>query len=887
MLSTILILAAAASPGTATAAPTLSITRDVLPNGLEVLWSPDRAAPVVGLGLLVRAGAAQEGKGQHGYAHLVEHLLRGGSRHAQAETRARILSAMGGREDLTAHRDAIVLGESGPSHELGQLVWLLADRLGFAAQSISLPRLVQAQQEIAAERKLAGARTLELLFGAPHPYHFGDGDDALHATPAEIERFARAVLAAGNATLVVTGAFDQASARSLVEHYFGSLPGTARAAQAGFVAPPLEHARAEPAQERSGRARVRVAWVGPPRGTPGLAELELTARVLGGGARARLARALAEQPEAGDRPTCDVDVGALGSVFECEIETPAGSRASAAEAAVLAAVAEVRARGVGRSELRAARAELRTNALHELEDRMERARVLAELAHVTPNGQTPALDQDIARHDVVSPESMAAAADEWLDPARRLTLTITPARPAARVTAGEDGVARDDVPRDVDREPWRAQPPPSQAPWPVAVPTVRRMTLRSGVPVLVAENHTLPLVTVKLVVRAGATTDPPGRPGSARLLGRVLADELAPPLAALGATVTSDAVPDGQVLTLDCLRDKLDRALDALSDVARDATLDGDAGERVRREDVADSSVAGAERMLRHAVYGPAHPYTTSDEPADDTRHADLVALYERYWQPSSAQLIVVGDVTPEEVRALLEPRLGRWRRRAGGRSAPTPPLAHAQRGRLRLVDRPHLRSAGLAIGQLGPPRQAADFDVLGLVLEVAVGGYGSRLDTRLERLGIPHATRVFASAAGAGGQLVARLSVPAVMAGRAAREGLRALESLLRRPPDGGELAVARQAIRQQLGQRLQSNADLADALVPYALFDLPPGGLGKLEDGLLQVTPERAAEVAVRYLRPDATSVVVVGDAALVEPDLRALVPLPIEHEAHAHGR
>jgi predicted Zn-dependent peptidase len=56
-------------------APSFEIVRHTLDNGLRVLISPDRSAPVVGIAVLYDVGFRSEPEGRTGFAHLFEHLM--------------------------------------------------------------------------------------------------------------------------------------------------------------------------------------------------------------------------------------------------------------------------------------------------------------------------------------------------------------------------------------------------------------------------------------------------------------------------------------------------------------------------------------------------------------------------------------------------------------------------------------------------------------------------------------------------------------------------------------------------------------------------------------------------------------------------------------------
>ncbi|MEH0829177.1 insulinase family protein, partial [Micromonospora sp. CPCC 205714] len=55
------------------------VERFTLDNGLRVVLTPDRSAPVIGVAVVYDVGIRSEPEGRTGFAHLFEHLMFQGS----------------------------------------------------------------------------------------------------------------------------------------------------------------------------------------------------------------------------------------------------------------------------------------------------------------------------------------------------------------------------------------------------------------------------------------------------------------------------------------------------------------------------------------------------------------------------------------------------------------------------------------------------------------------------------------------------------------------------------------------------------------------------------------------------------------------------------------
>jgi zinc protease len=154
-----------------------------------------------------------------------------------------------------------------------------------------------------------------------------------------------------------------------------------------------------------------------------------------------------------------------------------------------------------------------------------------------------------------------AACEPMAPPSAKAPLPFAPPpKPAPTAVASPDVLGERPVPE---------RPPAYVPPAPVVV------TTKSGLTVWLLERHTLPIVSVSVVVPGGASVDPPGKEGLASLVANLLDEgaggkgalELARTFEALGAQVKTGAVADYSFAQLTVLRRNLGAALVPFSDV--------------------------------------------------------------------------------------------------------------------------------------------------------------------------------------------------------------------------------------------------------------------------------------------------------------------------------
>src|SRR6266545_6335108 len=99
-------------------APSFEIKRHTLDNGLRVVVSPDRSAPVVGVAVLYDVGIRSEPEGRTGFAHLFEHLMFQGSANLEKLEHFRYVQSSGGMFNGSTHPDFTNYFEALPSNAL-------------------------------------------------------------------------------------------------------------------------------------------------------------------------------------------------------------------------------------------------------------------------------------------------------------------------------------------------------------------------------------------------------------------------------------------------------------------------------------------------------------------------------------------------------------------------------------------------------------------------------------------------------------------------------------------------------------------------------------------------------------------------------------------------
>lgn len=233
MKKSILSLASAMLFVFATNAQKVEFEEYDLSNGMHVILHKDTSAPVVVTSVMYHVGAKDEQPGRTGMAHFFEHLLFEGTENIGKGEWFKIVSSNGGRNNANTTDDRTYYYEIFPSNKLELGLWMESERL---LHPVIKQGGVDTQNEVVKEEKRLRvdnqpySRFLEyvkLNMFKKHPYKgttIGKMADLDAATLEEFLAFNKKFYVPNNATLVVAGDIDFATAKKMIEDYFGPIP---------------------------------------------------------------------------------------------------------------------------------------------------------------------------------------------------------------------------------------------------------------------------------------------------------------------------------------------------------------------------------------------------------------------------------------------------------------------------------------------------------------------------------------------------------------------------------------------------------------------------------------------------------------------------------------
>ena len=434
--------------------PIVSFTDEVLANGLRLIISVDRLAPVVAVNLWYDVGSKHEVAGKTGFAHLFEHVMFQGSRNVGKAEHMALVQGAGGTMNGSTWLDRTNYYETLPSHQAELALWLEADRMGTLLDALNQENLDNQREVVKNEKRWSydnrpyGSWYEKIqghLYPPDHPYHhvtIGSMEDLDAASIEDVSEFFRTYYAPNNAVLSVVGDVEPDEIRRWTERYFGGIPANPAIPKLGDLSlPPLLGAEVrETVHDRVPLPRVYVGFRAPAFGDERLDALDIAAQVLAGGKGSRLHRRLVRD----ERIAQDVALVPLGFVGGASIcvgwaTVRPGVPVERVEAALHEELERLTRERISDDELARARALIETEELGGLSRVEERADRLSMYATLFDDPDL--INRMLPRYLAITAERIQEVSAATFRADNRVILTYLPALPPAETEAVETEAA--------------------------------------------------------------------------------------------------------------------------------------------------------------------------------------------------------------------------------------------------------------------------------------------------------------------------------------------------------------------------------------------------------------------------------------------------------------
>lgn len=845
------------------------VVRATLKNGLRVVVVRNTLAPVATTEINYIAGSNEAPDGFPGTAHAEEHMMFRGSPGLSASQLATIVAALGGQSNAGTQQVVTQYFMTVPADHLETALRIEAIRMRAALNNEELWKLERGaiEQEVAQDlsdpQYIFYTRLLEALFaGTPYAHDaLGTRLSFDNTTGAMLDKFHRNWYGPNNAILVIVGDVDPGRALAQVKRQFGPIPRRAIPSRSAIRLKPLEPATIALETDLP-YGLAAVAYRLPGYRSPDYAAGQVLADVLD----SRRGNLYALVP-AGKALSAGFDGEALpeAAFGYANAAFPPGGDGAALVSEMKGIVAAYLKSGIPPALVEASKrreiadAEFRKNSVEGLAAAWSEA--LAVEGRTSP-------DDDIEAIRNVTVPDVDRVAREYLLNETAITAVLTP-RPSGAAVSGKGFGGRESFASK------RTKPAPLPA-WAKSVVTTpvlpasrvrpTDITLPNGLRLIVQPETISRTVTVSGQIRSNPDLQAPeGKEGVDRLLselfpyGTSTLDRLAFQEAQDNIAATVSA---GRSFSLRVPTEGFDRGVRLLAENLLRPALPEDAFRIVR--DQVTNAVAGelkspdslSRRALRMRLYPEGDPMLRQATPESvaGLTPEDVRSYLAKVFRPDMTTIVIVGDATPEQAKAVVEKYFGAWNAAGPKPETDPPPVPPNAASSAAVPDASRVQDEVTLAQTLGAIRGHPDYYPLQVGTHVLAGAfYATRLYRDLrEQAGLVYVVDAVLNAG-------KTRSVYAVFYGcdppnvSKARDIVeRDLREMQTTPVPADELRQAKTLLIRKIPLSESSVAGIAETLLDLSQKDLPLDEPLRAAKRYLDATPEQVRAAFRRWLRP-----------------------------------
>ena len=414
---------------------------------------------------------------------------------------------------------------------------------------------------------------------------------------------------------------------------------------------------------------------------------------------------------------------------------------------------------------------------------------------------------------------------------------------------------------------------------------IRRSVLSNGLTVLYVERHSLPIVMVSLLVKASPLDESPDKAGLANLTAELLtegtekrkATDISEEIEFIGASLGATTSEDYTVISLSVLKKDVQKGFEIFSDVVLSPTFPD---EEIRRNrELIKGSLKQSEeepsfvasKAFKNAVYGDlsyGRLIRGSIESLDRITREEIVRFHSDLYRPNNAVLSVVGDLTEEELSALVKKFLSPWQR---GNIVKRASVEKPQnRKRTLLVDR-ELTQANIIVGHAGIQRENPDYYAVSVMNYIlGGGGFSSRLmQTVRDEMGLAYDIHSFFAPYKEGGLFEVGVQTKNESTKTVIGEIYSQMNRIKKDKVSEQELDDAKAYLTGSFPRKLDTNRKIADFLVAIEFYELGLDYVDKYPQYIKAVNADDVQRVAGKYLDTLDMVTVVVGKQSKISLD------------------
>jgi len=428
-------------------------------------------------------------------------------------------------------------------------------------------------------------------------------------------------------------------------------------------------------------------------------------------------------------------------------------------------------------------------------------------------------------------------------------------------------------------------PPPGGTPRDFALPAKEEFVLPNGLKAKLVPYGQVPKVTMMVAIQAGNVHEAANEVGIADLLARLLqegttslsATQIADKVAHMGGSLDISATADQTYLRASCLSEYAPELATLLAEVVQRPALPEAELPRIKTDFKRQMNLARsqpgtqARQKFTASLYGN-HPYgrpLPTDASIDALTMEQVKGFYQNQYGAQRTSVYVAGKF---EASALREAITKAWSGWAQG-PAPRIEVAKSQiRPDVQTLDRPNAPQSTIVIGLPVVDPSHPDYLRVRVMNSLLGGSFGSRITRNIrEDKGYTYSPYSYLETHYRTGNWSQNADVTTKETGNSLKEIVYEIERLQKEAPSPDELKGIQNYESGLFVLRNSTPNGIINQLNTLDLHGLPDSYLTEQVKNINAVTPQQVSETARKYVRPEAMTIVVVGDKKIVDPQIK----------------
>jgi zinc protease len=886
-----------------------------LPNGLTVVLNVDKSDPIACLAIYYHVGSSREVPGKTGFAHLFEHMMFQKSENVGEDQLFRNIQGAGGNLNGSTNQDRTNYFEVIPKNALEMSLWMESDRMGYLENTVT-PSALTNQQNVVQNEKRESVDNAPYgfnneiiqknLYPAGHPYSWtviGDMKDLTNAKVEDVKAFHKKFYTPNNATLTVSGDIDINEVKAWIDKYFGEIP----------AGEPVEKRGPMPASlasiiklfhEDSFAKAPQLTMVFPTveRYSKESYALNFLGELLSGTKKSPLYVVLVKDKKLTSRVNARNGSQELAGTFTISVGANPDVKLTDVENAIFDGLKKFETDWFSAEDLTRIKAQYETRFYNSFASVQQKAFQFAEYTMNTGNPEY--YKKDLAAIQAVTMKDIKDVYNKYIKGKNYLETSFVPKGQVSLIAEGSvnAGIVEEDLkhaaevkevfasnepvvktPTKLDRS---IQPPLAVDPT-VNIPIIWNSSLTNGLKIWGIVQNELPLVQYSIVLSAGHISEDISKAGLANLVASMMnegtknktPEQLEDAIGLLGASINVSSGNEDISISVSTMTRNFEKTIALVEEMLLEPRWDqerfGLAKSRIinnlKRNQASPDYLSST--TLNKLLFGDNNILAIDASGTEATVNSitidDLKTFYNKYFSPTIARLLVVGDVNQKRVELAFEGLSDKWQPKEVALPEVKGPQA-PEKSAIYFVDFPGAKQSVISIGAPSLPRTSSDFNpayvanyklggsfngIFNLILREEKGfTYGARSNIA----GFTNYGTFFASS-----RVRTNSTLESVNIFKTEMEKYR--ESM---PQD--YIDFTKSALIKGNALRFETLGSLLGMLNTMTAYHLPNDYIKQEEAYVQALTPEKQLEVVKKYIDPAKMYYVVVGDAATQLKDL-----------------